>query len=121
MSSLKISVVIPVFNEEKTIARLLDRVARAPYPEAVSSVELVVVDDCSRDGTPELLASYALPEGLPRPSELLRLRHQVNQGKAAALRTGFASASGDIVVVQDADLEYDPSDYPALLGPILAG
>jgi glycosyltransferase involved in cell wall biosynthesis len=120
-STLRVSVVIPVFNEEKTIGTLLDRVARAPYPEPVSEVELVVVDDCSRDGTPGMLAAYRLPDGVARPTRLSLQRHQVNQGKAAALRTGFAVAGGDVVIVQDADLEYDPNDYPALLGPILAG
>ncbi len=121
MSTLRLSVVIPVYNEERTVTKLLDRVAAAPLPPEVVELELVVVDDCSRDATPELLAAYRAPAGGARPVSLALHRHAANQGKAAALRTGFAAASGDVLLVQDADLEYDPGDYPALLGPILAG
>jgi glycosyltransferase involved in cell wall biosynthesis len=121
MASLKISVVVPVYNEEATLVALLDRVARAPFPEAVSEVEIVAVDDCSRDGTPATLHEYRVPDDATRPCTLVVHRHEVNRGKAAALRTGFSVAGGDLLVVQDADLEYDPSDYPALLAPIIAG
>jgi glycosyltransferase involved in cell wall biosynthesis len=107
-----LSIVIPVFNEARTIAQVLDRVRKA------SSVglekELVVVDDGSTDGTREYLA------GLREPGTRC-VFHERNQGKGAALRTGFAHASGDVVLVQDADLEYDPADYPRLLQPILDG
>jgi glycosyltransferase involved in cell wall biosynthesis len=118
---MRLSVVIPVFNEERTVTTLLDRVAAAPLPPEVGELEMVVVDDCSRDATPALLAAYRAPAGGARPVSLSLHRHAVNQGKAAALRTALAAATGDVLLVQDADLEYDPADYPALIGPILAG
>jgi len=121
MTTMRISVVIPVFNEERTVAALLDRVAAAPFPAEVTDVELVIVDDCSRDGTGAVLAAYRLPEGTARPTTMSLQRHDVNRGKGAAMRTGFTAATGDVLIVQDADLEYDPRDYPVLLAPIIAG
>jgi glycosyltransferase involved in cell wall biosynthesis len=106
---MKLSIVIPVYNEKNTILEVLERVRGVDL-----SKEIIVVDDCSTDGTREILKT------LP-PSDDLRIIFQpVNQGKGAALRAGFASVSGDIVVVQDADLEYDPAEYGALIQPILA-
>ena len=107
---MKLSIVVPCFNEARTIENLLDAVRASPYPEK----EIIVVDDCSTDGTSDILRRLVA-------SDCKVVFHAVNQGKGAALRTGFAHASGDIVVVQDADLEYDPGEYSRLVEPILRG
>jgi glycosyltransferase involved in cell wall biosynthesis len=103
----QLTVVIPAFNEEDTILRVVERVRAIPF-----SLQIIVVDDCSSDRTAELA------RGL---EDVEFRRHEVNQGKGAALRTGFALARGRVVVVQDADLEYDPADIPGLIAPILEG
>ena len=106
---MKLSIVIPVYNEEATLEKLVERVQAAPYEK-----ELILVDDCSRD------RSGAIMEQLAKRYPNLRcLRHERNAGKGAALATGFAQVTGDVVLIQDADLEYDPADYPVLLRPIL--
>ena len=110
----KLSVVIPVYNEEKYITTTIQRVLDAKLEE--ESIEIVVVDDGSKDRTIEILRDLATE--LP---EIKVYQQPVNMGKGAALRRGFQEASGDIILIQDADLEYDPGDYPTLLKPILDG
>jgi glycosyltransferase involved in cell wall biosynthesis len=109
---LLLSVVIPVYNERATFLSLLDAVRAVPIQK-----EILIVDDCSSDGTRELLREQ-VDGKIPGVRVLYQ---EVNQGKGAALRRGFAEALGEIVLVQDADLEYDPREYPQLLEPILAG
>lgn len=110
---MRLSVVIPCYNELNTIDQIIDAVNNAPYPDK----EIIIVDDCSRDGTREKLREHIEHSG--RVSKVVY--HEVNQGKGAALRTGIKAATGDLVIIQDADLEYDPNEYGRLIEPIKAG
>ncbi len=109
-SQFRLSVVVPVYNERATIHEILKRIRAVPIAK-----EIILVDDCSTDGTREILQTMVDEE------DLQVLFHDVNQGKGAALRTAFIHATGDVVIVQDADLEYNPSEYPKLIEPIIEG
>jgi glycosyltransferase involved in cell wall biosynthesis len=108
---MKLSVLIPVYNEERTIANGIDRVLEAPLPDGLD-MEIVVVDDGSQDETRRILQKVD-------HSQVAVIYHEKNKGKGAAVRTALQQATGDFVIIQDADLEYDPSDYPRLLQPLL--
>lgn len=108
---MKLSVVVPCYNELGTITQVVKAIKAAP----IQDLEIIVVDDCSTDGTQNILRSNIAPE----VDQIIY--HQKNRGKGAALRTGFAAATGDIVIVQDADLEYDPQEFPIVIGPIVEG
>jgi glycosyltransferase involved in cell wall biosynthesis len=108
---MKLSVVIPCYNERDTIHEIVAKVKNAP----IESMEIIIVDDASTDGSSELISEKIAP------SVDRVIYHKKNMGKGAALRSGFQAATGDIVVVQDADLEYDPQDYPILMAPIVSG
>jgi glycosyltransferase involved in cell wall biosynthesis len=108
---MKLSVVIPVYNEEATLEELVARVQAAPYEK-----ELVLVNDCSKDRTREIMGELE-----KKYANVRCFHHEVNKGKGGALATGFSKVSGDVVIIQDADLEYDPSEYPILMRPIEDG
>jgi glycosyltransferase involved in cell wall biosynthesis len=106
---MRLSVIIPVYNEVKTLRQIYDRVQSTPYEK-----EIIIIDDGSTDGTRELLKEL-------ETQNVKIILHEKNMGKGAAIRSGFEHATGDILLIQDADMEYDPSDYPQLLEPIFQG
>jgi len=108
---MKVSIVIPCYDEKDTIEKIVEAVRAAP----IESREIIVIDDCSRDGT-----QAVLKEKISQIVDQI-IYHPVNRGKGAALRSGFAAATGDIILVQDADLEYSPEEYPVLLEPLMSG
>lgn len=108
---MKLSIIMPCYNELHTIESIVAAVKGSPYPEK----EIIIVDDCSTDGTRDLLKRAV------EPLVDRVVYHDRNQGKGAALRTGIAAATGDVVIIQDADLEYDPNEYPKVMAPILQG
>ncbi|MCJ7581886.1 MAG: glycosyltransferase family 2 protein, partial [Candidatus Aminicenantes bacterium] len=108
---MKLSVIIPVYNEKNTVKKIIQQVQNV---ELEMEKEIILIDDGSTDGTREILKNLEI-------SNVIVKLHEKNQGKGAALRTGFSLATGDFVIIQDADLEYDPREYPKLLTPLLDG
>jgi dolichol-phosphate mannosyltransferase len=108
---MKLSIVIPIYNEEALLSRVLERVRKLPLEK-----ELILVDDCSQDNTWQILQQ----EAATHPGTII-LHHKINQGKGASIRTGLEHVTGEIVIIQDADLEYNPEDIPAVIAPIIDG
>src|SRR5580765_3356202 len=116
MAPPRLSVLVPVYNEAGTVRTLLERVMAVPIPK-----EIIVVDDCSTDGTRAVLENLERTLPATPDNACVFLFHEVNQGKGAAVRTAAAHITGDIALIQDADLEYDPAEYPRLVQPIVDG
>ncbi|HNM32485.1 MAG TPA: glycosyltransferase family 2 protein [Chitinophagales bacterium] len=115
--SNKLSIVVPAYNEENSIQRILNKITEVQLLHGIQK-EIIVVNDCSKDNTEQKVKEF---QQLHPEVPLVYKKHEVNKGKGAALRTGFQSATGDMVIVQDADLEYDPNEFNILMKPILDG
>ena len=113
---VRLSVIIPVYNERFTLERIVERVLAQEGSPGIASLQIIVVDDCSKDGSREILQNLAA-----KYPQILAAYHDKNQGKAGGIRTGISKADGDVILFQDADLEYDPGEYSRLLRPILEG
>ena len=113
----KLSIIIPAYNEGGTIHKILDKVKAAELPDSLQR-EVVIINDCSTDNTEESILNY---QGQSPGLEIRYYKHEINKGKGAALHMGIRAATGEVIVIQDADLEYDPNEYSILLQPVLAG
>jgi len=116
----RLSIIIPVYNEEKTISIVLDKINEVKLISNIEK-EVIIVNDCSKDRTEEVIQEYMASNSQPAINYFKYIKHEINQGKGAAIHTGIAHATGEYLLVQDADLEYDPGEYNTLLKPIVNG